>query len=369
MFYIIHSSHPTVAYSLKDAMEDLNLLKQAFVDQFPQEDKDYKGFEIVANCEEYIIKLYKYQRSLVAANRARMSHFNFSGTYKKPLLVPSPSLHVKVIHAVVPQDVLQDCWVSALEKFRSITLPLLTESGSAEEKVSKFTDGFQELKRMKYDVDADEVFTGKEVSKNTRLCRRIAQALKSFGATGYTVVDSKKIVAGTETLQYSRFFSSMVEICIFHETFHHGGIILEMPKSVPESTLVGVATENKQNSVKEPLAQLYAGMEKLAAELAFSHLQRCPDKIFRYIHIFGMTIDYENDTAAGYLLVMDFEKHISTMFEDSAPPSTVEDGSSKLISTLVEISNNTLKLGPLSIKSSRKEIKVIGPYFEDTEQV
>ena len=90
-------------------------------------------------------------------------------SYKKPLLVPSPSLHVKVIHAVVPQDVLQDCWVSALEKFRSITLPLLTESGSAEEKVSKFTDGFQELKRMKYDVDADEVFTGKEVSKNTRL--------------------------------------------------------------------------------------------------------------------------------------------------------------------------------------------------------
>ena len=67
-------------------MEDLNLLKQAFVDQFPQEDKDYKGFEIVANCEEYIIKLYKYQRSLVAANRARMSHFNFSGTYKKPCL-------------------------------------------------------------------------------------------------------------------------------------------------------------------------------------------------------------------------------------------------------------------------------------------
>ena len=40
----------------------------------------------------------------------------------------------------------------------------------------------------------------------------------------YKVVDGKKI-EGAKTLQHSRFFSSMPDICIYHQTMHHGVVI------------------------------------------------------------------------------------------------------------------------------------------------
>ena len=71
----------------------------------------------------------------------------------------------------------------------------------------------------------------------------------------------------------------------------HCIIVLIIPL---ENEIQGAVTENKLHN-DDPVAQMLGDMEKLAGDLAYYHLKNCSGD-FRYITIFGLIINYNDDS-------------------------------------------------------------------------
>ena len=83
-------------------------------------------------------------------------------------------------------------------------------------------------------------------------------------------------------------------------------------------SLIAGVTENKCQADSDPVGQLLGEMEKVAGDLAYKNLQDGDlseeEKVFRYIELFALTIDFEQGMCQVYKLKMDFLATCSTLY-------------------------------------------------------
>ena len=83
-------------------------------------------------------------------------------------------------------------------------------------------------------------------------------------------------------------------------------------------TLKGGVTENKCQDDADSLGQLLAEIDKVAGDLAFKNFQdgnlSDEERIFKFIEIFALTINFNQETCHVYKLKMDFIETCSTLY-------------------------------------------------------
>ena len=143
-----------------------------------------------------------------------------------------------------------------------------------------------------------------------------------------TIIASNKSSVGRKVSRFSQFFHSRPDLIIYHpesDSEVAAYIILCTPPNMESDEEPGESlmtfkdgmTENKLD-LKDAVGQLLAGMEKVAADLAYRHLRKdlsVAKRSFKFIHIYGLLCDLRTRKCQAYKLEMDFIYHRSRLLE------------------------------------------------------
>ena len=189
----------------------------------------------------------------------------------------------------------------------------------------------EEIKKMLVSFQEFEIHTVtiQEETLNVYVKDRITAVAERIG---YTVATNKSAVLTSPTNHYSRFATSRPDLYMYSSK-HHCSFVLNN-----QDYLEGVVTENKIPT-SNPQAQLLGTMEKLAGDLLHEHLRNCSTDV-RYIKIYGMVLNYEQNRSKAYRLSMDFQKKSCTL-EEEMESFEIEWGLNRLLAQM-EISTGTV---------------------------
>ena len=175
-----------------------------------------------------------------------------------------------------------------------------------------------------------------ETTKNKIVCTEVRRKAEEMGFT-VTTNTSK-----SSNLHASKYYSSRPDLVMYKENC--GYIVTETSASeelIDETTattaaLHGGVTENKNKMNCDVEGQLLAGMEKVAGDLAYQQLRRnkqAKEKVFQYIYIYGLVINFDNLKCKPYKLTMDFVSN-SCIFNAGRQELDLDDGITRLVSKL-----------------------------------
>ena len=153
---------------------------------------------------------------------------------------------------------------------------------------------------------------------------------------GFTVATN---TSGSQKLKSSKYYNSRPDLTMYR---NNCGYIVIYTGASEESETPTAASEESQTPTAaisekgDAVGQLLAGMDKLAGDLAFEQLRSdktAEDKLFRYIIIYGLVINYEDHSCTPYKLTMDFARKTSTL-DTGTQQLPLEEGVTRLLSKL-----------------------------------
>ena len=171
----------------------------------------------------------------------------------------------------------------------------------------------------------------KGLSLNELVKNQISQVA---GALGYMVETNKSNLfqrLGSTVHNTSIYSTSRPDLFLYHHEINQAYIVSD------KETILAATTENDAT----PLPQLLANMEKVAGDAAWYWLRFSTQKVFKYIVILGLAIDYQKRNSLAYKLKMDFELGVSTLYIGDEE-LTLEDGINRLFASLEKFRPSSL---------------------------
>ena len=249
-------------------------------------DKDC--FTSVSRDKDRIYYIYQFQRPLVDANSAKPEHFCFC--VPKPqartdqlLLLP---LHSKIKVELSFQYVYKEraceirdrsasaSYSAAVDRCEEIFESNFSTTASKTQWKSVFESVRLEpaVKRRLVEFSPDDYVHAAELTNNNEVRAKVTEVLTPHG---FTVIGNVANLLGDYNHRTSRFYSSRPDLVIFHKDGIEAAVINNRLIVNDDDddciSICAAATESKQVPKKAD-AQLYAGMEKLAGEIAWNNL-------------------------------------------------------------------------------------------------
>ena len=173
------------------------------------------------------------------------------------------------------------------------------------------------------------------MTNNKLVCEEVSRRAEEMG---YIVMTNKSSIAGSYNSQASRYYKSRPDLVMYKKNC--GYIVMETGEEPTATTtttcLSDGITENKNTLQVDAVGQLLAGMEKVAGDLAFQHLRSVEElesRVFQYIYIYGLVIDFEKFSCRPYKLTMDFISK-SCKLHTGIQELSLNDGINRLVSNL-----------------------------------
>ena len=173
-----------------------------------------------------------------------------------------------------------------------------------------------------------------EMTKNRITCAAVRRKAEKMG---FIVTTN---TSGSGDSRASKYYNSRPDLAMYKENC--GYIVMETSAceeltdettTATTAALHGGITENKNKINCDVVGQLLAGMEKVAGDLALQELSSRKEKVFQYIYIYGLVINFETLKCKPYKLTMDFVSN-SCKLNIGRQELDLDDGITRLVSKL-----------------------------------
>lgn len=215
----------------------------------------------------------------------------------------------------------------------------------------KLLSGIEDMKNDKSDDKVDEakstvialkeetnkaILPCVEITRNQIICDMIVPRATEMGYIVKT--NTSAAVEGESPWPVSKFFNSRPDLVIYHPQKLQACLVVSDEESDTESledekvTLRSGITENKNVTKRSGKAQLLAGMDKVAGDIASEYTRRY-EKLFDEIVVYGLIMKLDDEKCSVHKLIMDFNTHVST-FESGKEEILIVDGVNRLLKVL-----------------------------------
>ena len=172
-----------------------------------------------------------------------------------------------------------------------------------------------------------------EITMNVLVFKAISDEAEKMG---FTVATN---TSGSQKSKYSKYYKSRPDLAMYKNNF--GYIVIDTGASQESETPTAASEESETPTAAisekgDAVGQLLAGMDKLAGDLAFEQLRSdkpAKDRLFRYIIIYGLVINYDDHSCTPYKLTMDFDEN-SSKLNTGKQQLPLEEGITRLLSKL-----------------------------------
>ena len=249
--------------------------------------------------------MYHYDdTSLIRASEAERRHFLCSVTPVdvNKILAPAGRFQIRSRIALMHVDEHTSLVKNAVEEAEKLA--------SKNESIQTVLGPIKALMNAK-----PTILKVKELSLNDFVANQI-QAVA--GGLGYEVEtdNSRLFKSDPKKFNLSRFHTSRSDLFIYNHNCQDCYVVDDKAK------LVVGTSENGDTGEQDPIPQLLGNMEKVAGNVAYHWLMYGKSgarKAFKYIIVYGLTLDYEKTTAYTYKLTMDFKIRGSTFLYGERP--------------------------------------------------
>ena len=162
-----------------------------------------------------------------------------------------------------------------------------------------------------------------EMTMNDIVFKAISGEAEKFG---FRVATN---TSGSHKSKSSKYYNSRPDLTMYRNNC--GYIVIHTGASEESESPIAAISEKG-----DAVGQLLAGMDKVAGDLAFEQLRSnkaATERLFRYIIIYGLVINYEDHSCTPYKLTMDFVINSSTL-DTGTQQLPLEEGVTRLLSKL-----------------------------------
>ena len=313
-------SCPSSTFSESEGLLDVAVLRKLHPQLNPKGHFEAVSFDDDGN----VFFVYKFEIPFKASD-AKDSYFLINQkTVPVNKILAEESFQLRIDIQFVGITTYKEKMASAFREVRSLL------SANKKCKVEDISEDIFVVQDKYLSEGAIECIDAKELTMNSYLRNRIVQIAEGLG---YIVKTNKSAVVGKAN-QSSRCYTSRPDLSIISGKYHCGFTVIEQESGEPEEFIVTAATtENKQSCSGDEMPQLLGNMEKVAGDVVLHHLKVCETKLFSFVEVYGLIIDYNTDTCTAHKLKMDFHAKNSYLYngDKELPLSQAID---RLITTL-----------------------------------